>query len=179
MSHLYRAFLASLLSLFALTVARAQEQVSRPPITGIASVQLFVANVPNARGFYQNTLHLASATSGCSPELAACLLVNDHQQVQLVAAPSSVPANLVTKIAFATTDIARLRQYLVSKGLAPNLVSVDANHVQHFSLKDPEGHVISFAQLSTSSASVTSPGQASARLIHAGFIVNDLSLIHI
>jgi catechol 2,3-dioxygenase-like lactoylglutathione lyase family enzyme len=172
-SHLYPAFLVSVLSLFALTAARAQEQVTRPPITGVASVQLFVTNVTNARDFYQKTLRLVPVTSGCDTQVAACLVVNDHQQVQLVAAPSRVPANLVAKIAFATTDIAQLRRYLVFKGLAPDLISVDANHGQHCSLQDPEGHVISFVQLPTSSASGGLPGQPSAKLIHAGFIVND------
>ena len=173
MSHFSRVFIASVLSLFVIAVAGAQQQVTRPAITGIASVEIVVTNVANARDFYQNTLRLAPAASGCSTEVAACLVVNDHQQVELVAAPSPAPSNLVAKIALATADIAQLRRYLVSKGLAPDPVSADANHVQHFGLRDPEGHVISFVQLPASHAYGKTPDQPSASLIHAGIIVRD------
>ena len=173
MSHLSRVFIASVLSLFVIAVAGAQENITRPAITGIASVEIIVTNVTNARDFYQNTLRLAPAASGCSTEMTACLVVNDHQQVQLVAAPSPAPSNLVAKITLATADVAQLRRYLVSKGLAPDPVSADATHVQHFDLEDPEGHVISFVQLPASRSSAKAPGQPSAKLIHAGIIVRD------
>jgi len=172
-SHLSRVFIASVLSLFVIAVAGAQENITRPAITGIASVEIIVTNVTNARDFYQNTLRLAPAASGCSTEMTACLVVNDHQQVQLVAAPSPAPSNLVAKITLATADVAQLRRYLVSKGLAPDPVSADATHVQHFDLEDPEGHVISFVQLPASHAYGKAPGQPSAKLIHAGIIVRD------
>lgn len=173
MSRFSRVFVALLSCVLVVAMAAAQEQVTRPPITGIARIQIFVTNVAAARDFYEKTLRLPPVTSDCSTELAACLMVNAHQQVQLVAAPSPVPTNLIAKIAFATTDVARMRQYLVSKGLAPNDIGVDAHHEQHFSLHDPEGHVVSFVQLSASAASGKVSGQTSAALIHAGWIFRD------
>lgn len=151
----------------------AQTPIARPPITGIAHVQVFVTNIESARDFYEKSLGLGRAASGCSKEVAACLLVNDHQQIQLVSAPSPVPADLVAEIAFATPEVEKMRGYLVSKGLAPNPVSTDANHVKHFSLLDPEGHVIAFVELSAATASGKPAGQLSTKLIHAGFIVRD------
>ncbi len=168
-----RVFVALILCLFVLGVANAQEHVARPPITGVARVQIFVSDVAKARDFYEKTLHLGTAASGCDPTVAACLVVNEGQQVQLVAAPSPVPANLVAKVAFATSDVAQMRRYLISKGLAPNPIATDAHHVQHFTLLDPEGHAVSFVQLPASAASAQAPGQLSTHLIHAGFIVRD------
>lgn len=165
--------LPALFSLMLVALASAQEPVARPPITGVASVQLFVTNVAAARDFYEKTVRLAPAASGCSAEVAACLVVNERQKLQLIAAPTPTPSNMVAKIAYATTDVTQMRRYLVSKGLAPNPIAVDANHMQHFSLQDPEGHVLSFAQVPASGAFSKAPGQTSMKLIHAGFIVRD------
>lgn len=156
-----------------LTAATAQDQSSRPPITGIARVQLYVNDVAAARDFYEKKLGLPPASSGCAQEFDECLAVNDHQQIQLLAAPSPVPTNLVAKVMYATPDVAQMRRYLIAKGLAPNAISADENHIQHFSLTDPEGHVVSFIQLSKSASSAPGPGQTSSKLIHAGFIVRD------
>jgi catechol 2,3-dioxygenase-like lactoylglutathione lyase family enzyme len=172
-SNSYKVFVVLILSLLVITGAKAQEQVKRPPITGVVSVQVFVTNVAKAQEFYEKTLRLPLATSGCSTEIVVCLNINDHQQVQLVAAPSPVPANLIAKVAYATTNVAQMRRYLISKGLAPNPISVGENHVQHFSLKDPEGHVVSFAQLPPPTPVSKAPGQTSTALMHAGFIVHN------
>lgn len=172
MSRLLRVFLALLCCSPLTVIANAQSEVARPPITGVARVQIYVTNLASARDFYEKTIRLAS--TGCpSSEIADCLIVNDHQQVQLVAAPSPVPANLIAKIAFSTTDVARMRRYLAAKGLAPGEIVVGSNQAQHFSVKDPEGHVISFVQLPASKPVEKAPGQPSAELIHAGIIVKD------
>lgn len=151
----------------------AQTPMARPPITGIAHVQVFVTNTVNARDFYEKSLGLGRKASGCSKQVAACLVVNDHQQIQLLAAPLPVPADLVAEIAFATPDVERMRGYLISKGLAPNAVSTGANHVKRLSVVDPEGHVIAFVEPSTATTPSKPAGQLSTKLIHAGFIVRD------
>lgn len=171
-SRLSRVLVVPVLCLLAITATPAQEQITRPPITGVARVQVYVTNVASARDFYEKTLRFAS-TKCPNSEIADCLVVNDHQQVQLVAAPSPVPSNLIAKVAFATTDVAQMRRYLISKGLAPGDITTGSNRAQHFSVKDPEGHVVSFVQLPASAASPKAPGQTSTKLIHAGFIVHD------
>jgi catechol 2,3-dioxygenase-like lactoylglutathione lyase family enzyme len=65
-----------------------------------------------------------------------------------------------------------MRSYLISKGYAPDSVSSSEDGDKYFTVRDPEGHAISFVQLRRAVAAVT-PGQISARLIHAGFIVHD------
>jgi len=153
--------------------ANAEDQVARPPITGIARVRIFTTNIANAQDFYEKTLGLAPSKSGCATELAACLIVNDHQQVQLMAAPSPGPANLISKIALATSDVLQMRRYLISKGLTPDPISIDADHSEHFSIRDPEGHAISFVKLAIPVPADKAPGQTSTALIHAGFIVQN------
>jgi len=157
----------------AIAPSRAQEPVKRPPITGVARVQISVTNVTAARDFYEKTLRLPRDPSACNSEAAMCLAVNDHQQIQLVAALSPTPTNLIAAIVFATPDVAQMRRYLVSKGLTPDPISVDEHRVQHFGLRDPEGHTVSFLQQPISSSSGRVAGQTSSRLIHAGFIVRD------
>ena len=172
MSNLSNVSVVLILSLLVITGANAQEQVTLPPITGVSSIQVFVTDVAKSRAFYEKTLRLAPATSGCDAKIAVCLVVNDHQQIQLVAAPSPVPANLIAKVTYATPDVAQMRRYLISKGLTPDPILVGENKVQHFSLKDPEGHVVAFAQLPRPTAVNKAPGQTSTALMHAGYIVH-------
>jgi catechol 2,3-dioxygenase-like lactoylglutathione lyase family enzyme len=168
MAQLSRILVGVVLSSLLITGAMAQQPVPRPAISGIASVQIYVTNPAAARDFYEKTLRIPAAKSGCDTHFIACLALNNHQQVQLLSAPSPVPTNLIAKVTLATVDVAQMRRYLVSKGLAP-----DASHDQGFDIKDPEGHVISFVQAIGSRPSVKASGQSSARLIHAGFIVKD------
>jgi catechol 2,3-dioxygenase-like lactoylglutathione lyase family enzyme len=155
------------------TIAVAQEQVTRPPITGIARVQVYVTDAAEAASFYGRSLGFAVAPSGCDEEIAACLIVNARQQIQLIAAPSPVPGNLIAKVAFATPDVERMRRYIISKGYAPNGVFSSENGQKHFTVRDPEGHAVSFVQLRSQPLAPVAAGQISARLIHAGFIVHD------
>ncbi len=159
--------------LLLISAAVSQEAVKRPPITGVARVQIFVTNVAAAEDFYEKKLRLPAASSECAAEFAACLMLNSHQQVQLLAAPSPAPVDLIARIAFATTDVVQMRRYLISKGLTPTAFSISADHSQQFDVPDPEGHVIAFVQLPTATRYIVADGQTSARLIHSGFIVKD------
>ena len=155
------------------TITVGQEQLTRPPITGIARVQAYVTNAGKAADFYEKSLGLAVARSGCAKEMAACLVVNSRQQIRLIAAPSPVPGNLIAKVAFASPDVEQMRRYLISKGYAPDSVSSSEDGDKQFTVRDPEGHAISFVQLTSRAIARMAPGQISTRLIHAGFIVHD------
>jgi len=155
------------------TITVAQEQLTRPPITGIAGVQVYVTNAGKAADFYERSLGLAVAQSGCAKEIAACLVVSSRQQIRLISAPSPVPGNLIAKVAFASPDVEQMRRYLISKGYAPNSVSSSEDGDKQFTVRDPEGHAISFVQFPSRPVAAMAPGQISTRLIHAGFIVHD------
>lgn len=181
MNGLFRRFLApvlcllGLLGLLAIASAYAQETaVARPAITGIARVQILVTNAAKSEDFYEKTLRFHLLQSGCDSKFAACLIINDHQQIQLAAVSDQAPPSLLAEIIFATADAAQMRRYLISKGLSPDPVVVDVDHTQHFTLLDPDGHYIGFIQLpKPAGANAGSSGQPSTQLIHAGFIIRD------
>jgi catechol 2,3-dioxygenase-like lactoylglutathione lyase family enzyme len=166
-------FLTAVLSLCFGALRINAQQVPRPPITGIAAVQIYVTNAEKAGAFYEKQLGFAPKASGCAEGILACLVVNNHQEIQLVQAPSPTPADLIAKVVFATPDVAQMRRYLQSRGFKPNPIAASAEHVQHFSLPDPEGHIVAFVQLPASSAKDKAADQISSRIIHAGFIVKD------
>src|SRR5215472_13239661 len=124
-----------------------QENLARPPITGIARVQIYATDAGKARDFYEKGLGFADASSGCAEQMIACLVVNNRQQIQLVNAPSPVPACLIAKVAFATTDVEKMSRYLAAKGYSPNPISTSNDGIKRFTLRDPEGHEVSFVQM--------------------------------
>jgi len=172
-SSLFQLFIAFVWSLCVVASTAFAQQVSRPPITGIAAVQIYVTNAEKARAFYEQQLGFVPESSACVPGILACLVVNGRQQIQLVQAPDPKPRNLIAKVVFSTPDVARMRRYLQSRGFAPNPIETTAEHTPHFSLRDPEGHVVSFVQLPASPPRQQPADQISARIIHAGFIVKD------
>jgi catechol 2,3-dioxygenase-like lactoylglutathione lyase family enzyme len=153
--------------------AMSQEQSARPPITGVARVQVYVTDSGKSKEYYEQALGFAAETADCHKEFVVCLVVNNHQQIQLVQSPASVPANLIANVVFSTPDVGQMRRYLISKGLTPNPISDSPGHAQHFTLLDPEGHAVSFIQLPASKPVAKAPNQASTSLIHTGFIVHD------
>jgi catechol 2,3-dioxygenase-like lactoylglutathione lyase family enzyme len=155
-----------------MSVSVGKEGATRPPITAIARVQIYVTNVRKAVDFYEGSLGFTAAPS-CSNEIVACLFVNDQQQIQLLSTPSPVPANLIAAVAFSTPDLDRMHSYMVSSGGAPGPISSFEGGEMRFTLRDPEGHAISFLQSPPRPAVAVAPGQISSRLIHAGLIVYD------
>ena len=170
MTRSFRTFGVAIGLVLAVTFSASQTSIARPPITGITSVEVFVTDPAASKDFYEKALRLP-ASPECPSEIVACLTVNGHQQLRLVKAPSPVPANMIGKTTFATPDVLGMRRYLISKGLTPNPMAGTEN--QHFSLTDPEGHVLSFTQQAKSSPAEKSPGQLSTHLIHTGFISHD------
>jgi catechol 2,3-dioxygenase-like lactoylglutathione lyase family enzyme len=157
--------------LAALSLA-AQDQQSRPKITGIAHVRLYAADLTAAREFYRRILGLSGGTAGCLGSARPCFTVNSHQQIELAQIAGGTPDNLLAEVAFATSDVAQMRRYLLAHGIAAKPISKDGNGREHFELLDPEGHPISFIQQSEHFFSPAGD-QISARLFHAGFIVKD------
>jgi catechol 2,3-dioxygenase-like lactoylglutathione lyase family enzyme len=153
----------------------AQDKPTRPRITGIDHVLLYVASVENARAFYTKILGLPSGGGACVGVPRPCFPVNWYQQIELEKVHSPAPKNWLAEVAFSTNDVAQMRRYLLAHGVDAGKVSKDANGAQHFELRDPEGHPIAFVQqLPVLADYEISPTQLSARLIHAGFVVKNL-----
>jgi catechol 2,3-dioxygenase-like lactoylglutathione lyase family enzyme len=151
----------------------AQEQPARPPITGIAHVRVYSTDLYKSREFYNKVLGLAAGTAGCTGVTRPCFTINDHQQIELVQVTGGAPANLLAEIAFATPDVEQMRRYLAAHHISSGAIVKDSNGVQHFELKDPEGHPLAFVQLPSSRFFTAPADQVSTRMVHAGFIVKD------
>jgi len=155
--------------------AHSQEQPKRPPITGIARVRLYSADLHKSRQFYRHGLGLANSTAGCTGKATPCFAVNDHQQVELVQIAAGAPDNLLAEIAFATPDVAQMHSYLAAHDIRTSAIVKDRDGVQHFELLDPEKNHIAFVQLPSQHFFTAAPEQTSQHLIHAGFIVRDMA----
>jgi catechol 2,3-dioxygenase-like lactoylglutathione lyase family enzyme len=151
----------------------AQDQPTRPPITGIAHVRIYSTDVHKSADFYSRLLGLPPRTGGCTGMTRPCFLLNDRQQVLLAKAPATLPSNLVFEIAFATPDIGRMRAYLLAHKVEVGPISRDINSVAYCTLHDPEGNSIAFVQLHPLTESRAPAGKFSTRMLHAGFIVKD------
>jgi len=159
----------------------AQDQPTRPPITGIAHVRIYSTDLHKSLDFYSRILGTTPRNAGCTDMARPCFIVNDYQQIQLsevatataTATATASPTNLLAEIAFATPDVVRMRSYLLAHNVAAGPVTRDISGVAHFVLHDPEGNPIVFVQLHPRSVFTAPPEQISTRMLHAGFIVKD------
>jgi catechol 2,3-dioxygenase-like lactoylglutathione lyase family enzyme len=155
----------------------AQDQSARPKITGIAHVRVFAADLQKSSEFYSKMLGLRRGSAGCAGSKLPCFPVNDHQQIELLATPPAPPSNLLAEVAFATSDVAQMRRFLLAHGIRAGAISKDANGAQHFELRDPEDNPIAFVQRPLTLVDYEiSPNQVSTRIFHAGFVVRDAAV---
>src|SRR5882762_11370104 len=112
----------------------AQDQPSRPKITGIAYVRMFAADLNTSREFYGKILGLTSGTGGCLGITRPCFTVNSHQQIELAQISGGAPDNLLATVAFATSNVEQMRGYLLAHGVAAKPMAKDANGLEHFEL---------------------------------------------
>ena len=152
----------------------AQEQPPRPKITGIAHVRVYASNLENSRAFLTKMLGLPTSGGPCTGLTQPCFPVNEHQQIELQQAPTPAPTNFLADVAFATNNLAQMRRYLLAHNIKAGPISKDASGAQHFDLRDPEGHPISFVQFPSQPSNYrSSDAQVSSRLLHAGFVVKN------
>src|SRR5262252_4975176 len=132
--------------LFVCSAASPQADVTRPKITGIAYVRLYSADLPKARAFYRTILGLGGDTSDCLAAGASCFSVNGHQSIGLAQITGGTPDNLLAEVAFSTSDVSGMQQYLAAHGVAASSITKNAAGKAYFQLRDPEGHPIAFVQ---------------------------------
>src|SRR5208283_4960052 len=170
-----RSILCSIVLLVTLPALFAQDQTSRPRITGIAEVDLYSTNVEAAANFYTTIFDSEnSSAGGCVwsdvSQVANGAEANFHgfcsgQNLRLSKPPGMLPDTFLREIAFAVDDVKATKKYLEAKRIAIEKNSSE----QYFAVTDPEGHRIGFFQSSPSAA----PSSGHMRIIHAGFVVKD------
>jgi catechol 2,3-dioxygenase-like lactoylglutathione lyase family enzyme len=159
----------------------AQNPSTRPRITGIDHVRIYVSDLAKSRQFYERLTGIrAELPASCFDASRPCFLVGwfRNQGIKLEKAPPIETKNLLAEIAFSTDDIKRMRSYLVAHGVEAGKISkhkfakqtIDA----YFEVRAPEGHTISFIQRFL--VPIDDPPFGApwyVQLIHAGLIVHD------
>jgi catechol 2,3-dioxygenase-like lactoylglutathione lyase family enzyme len=156
--------------------ASLEAPVDRPPIIGIAHVALKTDDLAKAEAFYGHVLGFGIERGSNPAWLRAW--VNEHQYIEVQPRLESPTADRLDHLAFETTSLARLREYLASRGVEaePVPTSPGIELTPALALRDPEGHSIQFVEYEAGTVrghAYHSHSQISDRIIHAGVTVKD------
>jgi catechol 2,3-dioxygenase-like lactoylglutathione lyase family enzyme len=173
----------ALLALPLAPAARAQGGSKRPPITGVASFAVKVADMAAARAFYSGVLGLDEAFTIRNPVGGSDLTtfkINDSQYVYVAPDLKDPNESRLLFVGFETTDARALRTYLAGKGVeVPASVAPDPEGNLSLFVKDPEGNVVQFVQYQPSSVQgrskgrFMSPRRLSDHALHVGYRIRD------
>jgi catechol 2,3-dioxygenase-like lactoylglutathione lyase family enzyme len=177
------SFYGAVLLLALAPLLNSQPPVKRPPIIGVAHIGLKTANLEAARNFYGHDLGFAEAFTLDKPTGGLMLTyfkVNDHQYIEVFPELKSETEDRLSHIAFETTDIQQLRDYLASRGVkVPEKLKPGLDGNISMMIKDPDGHNVEFVQympgsLHTRNFRKSLPAtRVSERIIHVGVTVED------
>ena len=161
----------------------AKTAVERPAIVGVADIGLETNDMGAARQFYGNQLGYQEPFSLDKPTGGLMLTyfkVNDHQYIEVFPDLKSETQDRLSHIAFETTDIRRLRDYLANRGVkVPDNVPEGRDGNLSMMLKDPDGHNVEFVEYRPGSLHSRNFGKflpdtrISQRMIHVGVTVKD------
>ena len=172
-------YLLSLLALAALPACAQQ----RPPIVGVAHIGLKTNDMAAARQFYGHVLGYQEPFTLDKPSGGLMLTyfkVNDHQYIEVFPELKSETEDRLSHIAFETTNIQQLRDYLASRGVkVPDTLKPGLDGNLSMMLKDPDGHNVEFVEYRPGSLHSKNFGKflpdtrVSKRIIHVGVTVQD------
>ena len=158
-------------------------QPARPPIVGVAHIGLKTNDLAASRNFYgrdlgfQEPFTLDKATGGL---LLTYFKVNDHQYIEVFPELKDDSEDRLSHIAFETTDIRQLRDYLAAHGVkVPETVKPGLDGNISMMIKDPDGHNVELVQYMPGSLHTRNFGKflpstrISERIIHVGVTVQD------
>jgi lactoylglutathione lyase len=166
-----------------LLVALAASAQERPPIVGVAHIGLKTDDLAAARQFYGHVLGYQEPFTVDKPSGGLMLTyfkVNDHQYIEVFPELKSPTEDRLSHIAFETTNIQQLRDYLASKGVkVPDTLHAGLDGNLSMMLKDPDGHNVEFVEYRPGSLHTKNFGKflpdtrVSERIIHVGITVAD------
>jgi catechol 2,3-dioxygenase-like lactoylglutathione lyase family enzyme len=168
------------LLLLAVCTMFAQE---RPPIVGVAHIGLKTDNLAAARQFYGRVLGFQEPFTVDKPSGGLMLTyfkVNDQQYIEVFPEPRSATEDRLSHIAFETTNIQQLRDYLAKRRVqVPDALRPGLDGNLSMMLRDPDGHQVEFVEYRPDSLHTRNFGKflpdtrISERIIHVGITVGD------
>jgi lactoylglutathione lyase len=168
---------------FGVALAAGAAGQQRPPILGVAHIALKTGDLAAARDFYGKYLGYEEAFTLSKPDGALEMTffkVNDRQYIGLLPELKSETEDRLSHIAFETTNVQQMSDYLASRGVKV-AVGVHKGHDGNLSIsiKDADGHLVEFVQYMPDSLALRSAGKSlpasriSDRIGHVGFTVSD------
>ncbi|MBV8827693.1 MAG: VOC family protein [Acidobacteriaceae bacterium] len=155
---------------------------TRPPIIGVAHIGLKTNDMAAAHQFYGKGLGFAdfSLDKPTGGLMLTYFKVNDHQYIEIFPDLNDPNEDRLSHIAFETTNIQQLRDYLGSRGVAvPAALKPGLDGNVSMMLKDPDGHNVEFVQYMPGSLHSRNFGKlmpetrVSDHMIHVGVTVVD------
>ena len=170
-------------SSFCAASLNAADSVQRPAIVGVAHIGLKTNDLAAAREFYGHYLGYQEPFTLDKPSGGLMLTyfkVNDHQYIEVFPELKSETEDRLSHIAFETTNIQQLRDYLASRGVkVPAALKPGLDGNVSMMIKDPDGHNVEFVQYMPGSLHSRNFGKflpdtrISERIIHVGVTVQD------
>src|SRR5262245_13554486 len=159
------------------------QAVSRPRITGLSHVALFVRDVEQSRKFYKAYLGFAEPYSLEDPDgklRLTFIKINDRQCIELFP-EREAESDRLYHIALETDDAEAMRAYLADKGVTvpPSTPKGRIGNLNYF-IKDPDGRTVEIVQYAADGWTVREKGnfmpetRIAARMSHCGILVGDL-----
>jgi catechol 2,3-dioxygenase-like lactoylglutathione lyase family enzyme len=154
------------------------ETPPRPKITGISFVRVKATDFQKSSETYAKILGLRTGTNGCINVKNPCFVVNASQHIELTQAQPGDGGSWLDEVAFQTTSVRQMRDYLLSQHVAVSEIKITPHGIPFIETHDPEGNRISFVQpISEISVARVPPKQVSSRIFHAGFVVKNFNLM--
>lgn len=165
---------------------------SRPGITGLSHVALWVHDLEKARAFYKGYLGFGEPYTLQNPDggvLLTWIKINDRQSIELFPVSANTPkdGDSLYHVALETDDAQGMLDYLRSRGVkAPGGKPLPATakagrigNLNYFT-EDPDGHIVEFTQYLPGGWTREKAGQfmpatrIATRMSHAGIVVGNL-----
>jgi catechol 2,3-dioxygenase-like lactoylglutathione lyase family enzyme len=157
--------------------------IKRPAIIGVAHIGLKTDDLAAARNFYGHYLGYQEPFTLDKPAGGLMLTyfkVNDHQYIEVFPELKSETEDRLSHIAFETTNIQQLRDYLASNGVnVPEKLKSGLDGNVSMMIPDPDGHNVEFVEYAPGSLHSNNFGKflpdtrISDRIIHVGITVRD------
>ncbi len=151
------------------SVARAQE---RPKITGISHMAVYASDPSAAEHFYADELGATKEPDLENPQ-GTIYRISEQQFIEVLPLPAAHSISRMDHVAFATTDVAALHDYLDAHHYRDvDAVKTGSDGSKWFFTRDPESNRVEFYQAAEhpfhAAANLVSP-----RIIHVGYLVKD------
>lgn len=150
----------------------------RPPhfkIRGIAFVRLDVSDLAASRKFYESVLQLGNHFNQCLGPGSVCFRLSNSQSIELVQSEAPAGGSYLEEVGFWTDDLDAARRYLTNAGQKAGDTFTAYDDRKRFELRDPENHRVAFVSEPLPGSFFSWSTQVSRHMIHAGFVVNDMT----